>query len=216
MNDLFSASNNNESWLEPIGEGAVVLRQFALNDAESLLKAVKQVIRQAPFRQMQTPGGRTISVALTACGDYGWISDRHGYRYSSIDPLSNTPWPVAPDIFYEFAQKSALEAGFSDFLPDACLINRYLPGTKMSLHQDKDEQDFSAPIVSVSLGVPAMFLFGGMERSDKTVKIPLIHGDVVVWGGEARLNFHGVNTVKEDYHPMTGNRRINITFRKAS
>jgi alkylated DNA repair protein (DNA oxidative demethylase) len=215
MQDLFSASNNNENWLEPICKDAVVLRQFALKDAEALLLAAKQVIRQAPFRQMQTPGGRTISVALTACGEYGWVSDQYGYRYSKTDPLTNTPWPAAPSIFYEFARKVADKAGFPDFVPDACLINRYLPGTKMSLHQDKNEKDFSAPIVSVSLGVPAMFLFGGMERSDKTVKIPLIHGDVVVWGGDSRLKFHGVNTLKDDYHPLTGNRRINITFRKA-
>ena len=214
-NDLFSSIDNSESWTETICPDAVVLRQYATKQAKDLIETVYKITQQAPFRRMQTPGGRTMSVALSSCGDYGWVSDHSGYRYSPIDPQNGQPWPPMPDSFYQLAQTAAQEAGFPDFEPDACLINQYKPGTKMGLHQDKDEQDFSAPIVSVSLGVPANFQFGGMKRSDKPVKIPLAHGDVVVWGGEARLRFHGVLTIRQAYHPLTSDERINLTFRKA-
>lgn len=214
--DLFSTLQNAETWTETICPGTVVLRQYATSQAESILREVKQIIQQAPFRQMQTPGGYTMSVALSSCGDYGWVSDRNGYRYSHTNPQTGQVWPLMPESFRELAQAAALEAGFPNFQPDACLINHYTPGSKMGLHQDKDEQDFSAPIVSVSLGVPATFQFGGMKRSDTPVKIPLMHGDVVVWGGEARLRFHGVLTIRQAYHPLTGHDRINLTFRKTS
>lgn len=213
--DLFSQIDNSETWTETLCEGAVVLRQFATAQAEDLLVTLQAIERQAPFRQMKTPGGYTMSAALTACGDVGWISDRRGYRYSATDPQTDNPWPTMPDTFQRLAQTAAATAGYADFKPDACLINRYIPKAKMSLHQDKDEQDFSAPIVSVSLGIPAVFQLGRLKRSDKTIKTPLQHGDVVVWGGKARLYFHGINPIKEDYHPLTGSHRINLTFRKA-
>jgi len=212
--DLFDLSNG-ETWKEAITTDAVVLRQFLLSRASGLYEAIKGVEQKAPFRHMKTAGGFTMSAAITSCGDFGWISDRRGYRYSKTDPVTEQPWPAIPDILRETAQQCALEAGYKDFNPDACLINRYAPGAKMSLHQDKDEKDFTAPIVSISLGVPATFLFGGPKRSDKTIKVPVTHGDVVVWGGQSRLYFHGVSPIKEAYHPFWGDQRINITFRVA-
>lgn len=208
------ALSNGEVWQEDLVHGAVVLRQFAVSQAADLLRSVAEVVQQSPFRNVQTPGGHFMSVRLTGCGQYGWVSDRGGYRYTNSDPLSNEPWPPMPDILYDLAVQAAARAGYPVFTPDACLINCYKPGTKMGLHQDKDERDFSAPIVSVSLGVPANFQFGGKQRTDKPLKIPLTHGDVVVWGGEARLNFHGVLTLRKAYHPLTGDQRINLTFRK--
>ena len=213
--DLFSSVHNGETWAETLCPGAVVLRQYAAAQAESILQTVQQITQQAPFRQMQTPGGHTMSVALSNCGAVGWVSDRSGYRYSRTNPHTGQPWPPMPESFRKLAQAAALTAGFPDFQPDACLINRYAPGSKMGLHQDRDERDFSAPIVSVSLGVPATFQFGGVKRSDLPLKIPLMHGDVVVWGGEARLYFHGVLTIRRAYHPLTGDERINLTFRQA-
>jgi len=213
--DLFDLSNNGETWTEAITEDAIVLRQFLVSRTDELLLAIKTIEAAAPFRQMQTPGGYTMSAALTGCGDYGWISDRRGYRYSAINPYTGKPWPVMPKIMKEVAQLCALEAGYKHYNPDACLINRYSPGSKMSLHQDKDEKDFDAPIVSVSLGVPATFLFGGFERSDKTIKVPVAHGDVVVWGGKSRLCFHGISPIKQAYHSFWEEMRINITFRVA-
>jgi alkylated DNA repair protein (DNA oxidative demethylase) len=164
---------------------------------------------------MTTPGGYRMSVAMTNCGSLGWVTDRSGYRYDSIDPESGKRWPAMPDAFLQLAIHAAREAGFPNFTPDACLVNRYEPGTKLSLHQDKDEKDFTQPIVSVSLGVPATFLFGGTRRADKTERIALRHGDVVVWGGPARLRYHGVGPLKDAVHPLLGNTRINLTFRKA-
>ena len=213
--DLFDLSNNGESWTETICDDAIVLRQHLTSRSDELLAAIKSVENIAPFRQMKTAGGFTMSAALTGCGDYGWISDRRGYRYSKTDPLTEQPWPDMPETLRKIAKECALKAGYLDYRPDACLINRYVPGAKMSLHQDKDEQDFTAPIVSISLGVPATFLFGGLERSDKTIKVPVMHGDVVVWGGKSRLCFHGVSAIKSAYHPFWGESRINITFRVA-
>jgi alkylated DNA repair protein (DNA oxidative demethylase) len=164
---------------------------------------------------MTTPGGFQMSVAMTNCGRVGWVTDRTGYRYDTRDPLSGTPWPGLPQAFRRLAQAAAGEAGFAGFDPDACLINRYEPGTRLSLHQDKDEQDYGQPVVSVSLGLPATFQFGGPERSQSPIKVPLQHGDVVVWGGPARLNFHGVAALKDGWHPLTGRQRFNLTFRKA-
>jgi len=213
--DLFDLSNNGETWIESITDDAVVLRQFLVSRSDELADAIKTIEQQAPFRHMKTAGGFTMSAAITGCGDYGWISDRRGYRYSKVDPVTEQPWPEMPKILYEVGQQCASEAGYNNYQPDACLINRYVPGSKMSLHQDKDEKDFTAPIVSISLGVPATFLFGGPQRSDKTIKVPVTHGDVVVWGGKSRLFFHGVSPIKQAYHPFWGDNRINITFRVA-
>lgn len=213
--DLFDLSNNGESWTETICDDAIVLRQYLANRSDELSVAIKTIEAQAPFRQMKTAGGYTMSAALTGCGDFGWVSDRRGYRYSKKDPLTRQAWPDMPDLLRDIARACALKAGYPDYQPDACLINQYAPGAKMSLHQDKDEQDFTAPIVSISLGVPATFLFGGPKRADKTIKVPVMHGDVVVWGGVSRLFFHGVTAIKPAYHPFWGESRINITFRVA-
>ena len=173
------------------------------------------IVAQAPFRHMFTPGGYQMSVAMTNCGELGWVTDRKGYRYDAIDPVSQKPWPAMPPVFLELAGQAAAEAGFVDFRPDACLINRYDAGARMSLHQDRDEQDFGAPIVSVSLGLPAIFLFGGPKRSDKPQRYRLSHGDVVVWGGPSRLFFHGIAPLADGEHTLLGRQRINLTFRKA-
>ena len=201
---------------ERLGEQALVLRGHALALAPGLLQAVAAIESAAPFRHMLTPGGLRMSVAMTHCGMLGWTSDRSGYRYTRHDPETGQAWPAMPRLFLDLAHSAAAEAGFAGFTPDACLINRYEPGTRLSLHQDKDELDFDAPIVSVSLGVPAIFLFGGMARADKVQRVPLQHGDVVVWGGVDRLRFHGVAPLKEAHHRLAGQRRINLTFRKAS
>jgi alkylated DNA repair protein (DNA oxidative demethylase) len=212
---LFDQTESAEPRKEDLCPGAFVLRGFALPNETALLNAVREVAARAPFRQMVTPGGFPMSVAMTNCGSLGWITDKKGYRYDDIDPESGKSWPSMPPCFLTLAKNAAAEAGFPDFLPDACLINRYEVGTKLSLHQDKDEQDFGAPIVSVSLGVPAIFLFGGLSRADKTKRVPVTHGDVVVWGGPARLRYHGVLPLKESYHPLLGGHRVNLTFRKA-
>lgn len=213
--DLFADQEAEQVWREELAPGVVVLRRFALASESSLLAALRAVLNQAPFRHMTTPGGHRMSVAMSNCGRYGWVSDPRGYRYSSIDPESRQPWPQLPQTFLQLATAAAASAGYPDFQPDACLINRYLPGTRLSLHQDKNECDYSAPIVSVSLGLPAMFQFGGLQRADKTQRIPLEHGDVMVWGGPARLRYHGVLALKEGLHPVLGRRRINLTFRRA-
>ena len=200
---------------DALGPGTAFLRGFALAGESDLLADLDHVIAQAPFRHMITPGGYRMSVAMSNCGPLGWTSDRKGYRYGEIDPQTGDPWPALPASFSDLAARAASAAGFSDFLPDACLINRYQEGAKLSLHQDKDERDFGQPIVSVSLGVPATFLFGGFERADKTMRVPLIHGDVVVWGGPARLRYHGILPLKKASHPLIGEARINLTFRKA-
>jgi len=208
-------SDSAISWQEPLESGAVILRGYALKEQNAIMAAVESVTSQSPFRHMITPGGFEMSVAMTNCGSYGWVTDRTGYRYDSIDPISNSPWPTIPDAFIQLATSAADTAGFTSFVPDACLVNRYEPGSRLTLHQDKNELDFDAPIVSVSLGLPATFLFGGAERSDKTRRVLLNHGDVVVWGGPARLRYHGVLPLKAGYHPLVGGHRINLTFRKA-
>jgi alkylated DNA repair protein (DNA oxidative demethylase) len=210
--DSIAAIGPSKESLEP---GATILHGFALRDETALLAALHDVSAIAPFRHMITPGGFRMSVAMTNCGALGWVTDRKGYRYDRIDPESGRNWPAMPEPFLKLATSAAEEAGFHSFLPDACLINRYEPGTRLSLHQDKDERDFSQPIVSVSLGLPAVFLFGGEERSDKTRRIPVVHGDVVVWGGPARLRYHGVMPLKKGFHPVVGGYRFNLTFRKA-
>ena len=200
---------------ESLCAGAVVLRGFALGDEAPLLQAIDAVVAQAPFRHLITPGGLRMSVAMTNAGSLGWVSDRRGYRYDPVDPDSGKRWPPLPDVFRKLAASAAAQAGFAGFAPDACLINRYEPGTRLSLHQDRDERDFGQPIVSVSLGIPAVFLFGGEQRSDPAMRVPLAHGDVVVWGGPARLRHHGVLPLKPNHHEALGEYRINLTFRRA-
>lgn len=195
-------------------EGAVLLGGLALDSEQEIFSALGTVTAQSPFRHMTTPNGHRMSVAMTNCGHKGWTAQRSGYQYSSHDPLSGALWPAMPEAFSALAQKAAQKAGYPAFLPDACLINRYATGSKLSLHQDKDELDLSAPIISVSLGVGAVFLFGGLERHHPTQKIRLSHGDVVVWGGASRLAYHGIQPLKAGTHPMTGEARINLTFRK--
>lgn len=201
---------------EPLGFGAMLLRGFAIPSESGLLSALHDVVADAPFRHMTTPGGFRMSVAMTNCGALGWVTDRTGYRYNKIDPISGTNWPPMPEAFLTLATDAAAEAGFGKFSPDACLINRYEPGARLTLHQDKNELDFDQPIVSVSLGMPAVFLFGGLNRTDRPTRVQLAHGDVVVWGGPARLRYHGVAPLKEGYHAGVGGYRINLTFRKAA
>lgn len=200
---------------ELIAPGAVLLRGFAADVAEALLQALAPLVVAAPLRHLVTPGGHTMSVAMSNCGALGWVSDRAGYRYDRSDPLSGQPWPAMPACFVDVALRAAAESGFAGFQPDACLINRYEPGSRMSLHQDKDERDLSAPIVSVSLGLPAVFLFGGLQRNERPTRYRLAHGDVVVWGGASRLAFHGVAPLADGDHPRLGRQRINLTFRRA-
>lgn len=218
---LQKASTSMELELEPreecvtLAPGALVLRSFARPYAEALGAALTEIVAAAPFRHMMTPGNRRMSVAMTNCGQLGWVSDRRGYRYDALDPESGRPWPPMPAAVAALAREAAAAAGFPRFDPDACLINRYAPGTKLSLHQDKDERDFSQPIVSVSLGVFAVFLFGGDRRNDPVTRVRLEHGDVVVFGGAARHRYHGVAPLGESWHPFTGRDRINLTIRRA-
>jgi alkylated DNA repair protein (DNA oxidative demethylase) len=192
-----------------------ILHGFALAAADELLAALARIIAQSPFRHMRTPGGLAMSVAMTNCGNVGWVTDREGYRYTPTDPACGTPWPAMPAAFQALATRAADQAGFADFVPDACLINRYHPGAKLSLHRDADERDYDAPIVSASLGLPATFLFGGLRRKDPQRRIGVVHGDVVVWGGAARLAYHGVAPLRDGRHPQLGRQRVNLTFRKA-
>jgi DNA oxidative demethylase len=213
--NLFDGLDDRESRQESLGQGAMVLRAFAVAEETALMTALEGVVTKAPFRHMVTPGGFRMSVAMTNCGALGWVTDRTGYRYAAMDPESGRPWPSIPELFRRLAGDAAAVAGFKEFTPDACLVNRYQPGAKLSLHQDKDERDFDQPIVSVSLGIPAVFLFGGLDRGGKAARIQLTHGDVVVWGGPSRLRYHGVLPLKEGHHPLVGDCRINLTFRKA-
>lgn len=201
--------------LEPIGRCAFLMRGFALPYVEDVLAAVKVIQTCAPFRHMVTPGGFIMSAGLTNCGALGWTTDRRGYRYTTTDPMTGAPWPAMPPVLMALAGSAAEAAGFEGFAPDACLVNRYAPGARLTLHQDKNEKDFDAPIVSVSLGMTANFLFGGLKRTDRTEQIALHHGDIAVWGGADRLRFHGVLPLKGIAHPLLGHERINLTFRKA-
>jgi len=215
MGDLLSGVRGMETAIEPLAEGAAVLRRWAEVDAAVLMRAVETIAAAAPFRHMTTPGGYLMSVAMTNCGRAGWITDRTGYRYDANDPTTGRPWPAMPLAFRHLAERAAAAAGFDGFAPDSCLINRYEPGTRLSLHQDRNERDFGAPIVSVSLGLPAVFQFGGLRRSDRPRRLRLESGDIVVWGGPSRLAFHGVGPLADGDHKLTGSCRINLTFRKA-
>lgn len=212
--DLFARLTERQSSQEVMAEGAVLLRGFVGKAEAELIAALRDIVGAAPFRHMVTPGGHQMSVAMTNCGNAGWVTDRTGYRYHAVDPESGKPWPTMPLLLRDLAERAAGRAGFGGFAPDVCLINRYVPGAKMSLHQDKDELDFAAPIVSVSLGLPAIFLFGGLKRSDKPRRFRLEHGDIAVWGGPSRLFFHGIAPLADGEHPIIGSQRLNLTFRK--
>jgi alkylated DNA repair protein (DNA oxidative demethylase) len=199
---------------ERLEEGAVLLRGFAAAQSPALVEEIERVAQAAPFRHLVTPGGYTMSVGMTNCGRVGWVSGRGGYRYDPINPETGAPWPPLPAAFLDLAVRAAAEDGFPGYDPDACLINRYVPGAKLGVHQDRDEKDAWAPIVSVSLGLPAVFLWGGRRRSDRLRRLRLDNGDVVVWGGPARFVYHGVAPLKEGHHPLTGAARLNLTFRK--
>jgi DNA oxidative demethylase len=213
MNSLFDSEPVAPS-VEQLQEGAFLLRGFVTAEAPQLIEQVTQIAKAAAFRHLITPGGHTMSVAMTNCGRVGWVSDRKGYRYDPVDPDTGLPWPPMPPLFVEMASKAAAQAGFADYDPDACLINRYVAGAKLSLHQDRDEKDAWAPIVSVSLGLPAVFLWGGQRRADPLRRLRLESGDGVVWGGPARFIYHGVAPLKDGQHPLTEAARINLTFRK--
>lgn len=200
---------------EELDPGACVLRGFALARVDALWDAIAHIAAASPFRHLLTPGGKTMSVAMTNCGQVGWYSDRRGYRYTAIDPETGRPWPALPASFVQLARDAARAAGFDDYAPDVCLVNRYEIGTRLTLHRDHDERDRRAPIVSVSLGMPATFLWGGLARKDPQCRVPLAHGDVVVWGGPARMRYHGVLPIKTGAHPLTGAQRYNLTFRVA-
>ncbi|HET7888957.1 MAG TPA: DNA oxidative demethylase AlkB [Bradyrhizobium sp.] len=212
--DLFACFPAVRASREQMAEGAVLLRDFVGRTEAALIAALREIVAAAPFRRMHTPGGHQMSVAMTNCGTAGWVTDRSGYRYRPDDPETGKPWPAMPSLLRELAGRAAESGGFSNFAPDVCLINRYVPGARMSLHQDKDELDFTAPIVSVSLGLPAIFMFGGLKRTDKPGRFRLEHGDVAVWGGPSRLYYHGVAPLAEGNHPVMGPQRLNLTFRK--
>lgn len=209
--DLFT---DQQPTTQEIVKDAYLLKSFALGNQAQLLADLTQLLEASPLRNMVTPGDFSMSVAMSNCGELGWVSDRKGYRYATHDPLTDKPWPAMPNSFRTLAQQSASAVGYESFHPDACLINQYKVGARMSLHQDKNELDFNQPIVSVSLGLPAIFQFGGFERADKTVSLLLEHCDVVVWGGESRLRFHGILPVKASINAAL-NCRINLTFRRA-
>jgi DNA oxidative demethylase len=214
--DLFAARDDGAVARYDFAEGSVLLRGFALAADTELQRAVSAVAAAVPFRHMETPGGFTMSVGMTNCGRFGWVSSASGYRYAERDPASGAPWPALPPVMLELARTAAAAAGFEDFIPDACLVNRYEPGARLTLHQDKNERDFRQPIVSVSLGVPAVFLFGGLKRKERPLRLELVHGDVVVWGGPSRLRYHGVAPLKLAQHPFAAEARINLTLRRAS
>ncbi|WP_050626189.1 DNA oxidative demethylase AlkB [Bradyrhizobium viridifuturi] len=212
--DLFEAIGDARPPRETIADGAVLLRGFVRPFEAELIPALRVIVKQAPFRHLITPGGHRMSVAMTNCGSVGWVSDPNGYRYDPIDPDTGLNWPVMPEVLRGLAADAAAAAGFNDFAPQACLINRYVPGARLSLHQDKDELDYGAPIVSISLGLPAVFLFGGLKRSDTPRRYRLEHGDVAVWGGPSRLFYHGVAPLADGEHGVLGRQRVNLTFRK--
>jgi DNA oxidative demethylase len=215
MSDLFDPIVPLTPPREVMAEGALLLRGAALPFETDILTAIQAITAMSPFRHMVTPGGFVMSVAMTNCGAAGWVTDRSGYRYDALDPESGKPWPPMPASFLDLAVAAAKEAGYPDFVPDACLINRYEPGARLSLHQDKNERNFANPIVSVSLGLPATFQFGGQKRNDPVRKFALRHGDVAVWGGPSRLCYHGVPELKEGEHGTVGRMRLNLTFRGA-
>jgi alkylated DNA repair protein (DNA oxidative demethylase) len=212
---LWPEDDTSPAATEQLREGAVLLRRFALQQAPDLFAAIEQIASVSELRNMVTPGGHTMSVAMTNCGAAGWVTDRSGYRYTATDPLTGNPWPPMPELFLVLAEGAAVQADFPDFQPDACLVNRYAVGARMTPHQDRNERDYDQPIVSVSLGLTATFLFGDVHQRSNFRRIAIAHGDVVVWGGPARLAYHGILPLKEGHHELTGSFRYNLTFRKA-
>ena len=210
--DFFSDQMESQVML---AKGAYWLRGFALPQADTICAMLIEHLKNYPPQQMMTPMGYSMSVRTTSFGEFGWVSSKQGYGYAVKNSFTNESWPPIPESFFDLAQRAANQAGYVNFKPDTCLINVYEIGDKMGLHQDKDEADFSKPIVSVSLGLPVIFQFGGLTRTAKTLKVPLSHGDVVVWGADSRLCFHGVLPLKAGTHGTLGQRRINLTFRKA-
>jgi alkylated DNA repair protein (DNA oxidative demethylase) len=198
-----------------LGPSARVLTGFVLAESRVLLSEIARIEAAAPFRHLVTPGGHTMSVAMTNAGRVGWASDQRGYRYVAADPLTGLAWPPIPPLFLDVARRAAEAVGFDGFAPDACLVNRYAPGSRLTLHQDRDETDMRQPIVSVSLGLPATFLWGHGAPGGKIRRVTLVHGDVVVWGGPSRMVFHGVDVLKDGMRPLTGALRYNLTFRSA-
>jgi len=215
MPDLSATAGAAEPRDKMIAPGAVLLRGFALPFVDDVLATLSDISARAPFRHMTTPWGAVMSVAMTNCGDAGWLTDSAGYRYDGIDPETGRLWPAMPECFRELASRAADRAGYPGFVPDACLINRYASGSRLSPHQDRDERDYAHPIVSVSLGLPAIFQFGGLKRRDPVRNFPVRHGDVVVWGGPSRLAYHGVAELKAGEHALLGEQRINLTCRRA-
>lgn len=213
--DLIDLAEAERTGAEPLAPGALVLRGFARAHESELLRLVSSVASAAPFRRMFTPGRHQMSVAMTNCGSVGWVTDLKGYRYDPNDPETGRPWPAMPEPIRALAVEAAAVAGYPSFEPDACLINRYEPGTRLSLHQDRDEHRLDAPVVSISLGLPAIFLFGGSERAERPRRVRLASGDVVVWGGPSRLAFHGIAPLEDGVHPATGACRFNLTIRRA-
>lgn len=212
--DLFDIQRSADGWNEQLSSGALLMHGRLVDHAAAVLDCLPVILTHSPFRHLYTPGGKRMSVAMTNCGQMGWVSDSQGYRYQAYDPLSNKPWPPMPALFHRLAIRAASEAGYRAFRPDVCLINCYRPGAQLSLHQDRDERAPGAPIVSFSLGLPATFLWGGMHRADPVSRHQLRHGDVLVWGGPDRFRFHGVAPLKEGQHPQLAARRINLTFRE--
>lgn len=214
MQDLFDVSEPGDVWQEALGAGTAWIHGFLVAHADAVMTDIAGVVAQAPYRHLSTPGGKRMSVGMSNCGAEGWVSDRAGYRYQTTDPLTAEPWPVMPPRLRTLAQQAAIDAGYAGFAPNVCLINCYVPGARMGLHQDRDEANLKAPIVSFSLGLPATFIWGGWQRVGKTRRILLRHGDAVVWGGEDRLRFHGVAPLRDGEHALTGRARINLTFRQ--
>jgi DNA oxidative demethylase len=215
QSELFAPEQAPGTAREALAPGAVLLRAFAASQDRALLADLQEVTARSPFRFMTARGGYRMSVAMSNCGMTGWVTDQAGYRYDPLDPEMGRCWPAMPVSFRQLAAAAASAAGFEDFVPDACLINRYEPGSRLSLHQDKDERDLESPIVSISLGLPAVFLLGGLRRSERPRRVPLAHGDVVVWGGPARLRFHGVLPLRDGCHPLLGAARVNLSLRRA-
>lgn len=215
MQDLFDINDPESVWQESLGPGSTWIHGFLVAQAVPVMADIARVVARAPYRHLSTPGGKRMSVAMSNCGTEGWVSDRAGYRYQATDPQTGDPWPAMPQRLQELARQAAQACGYQHFEPDVCLINHYAPGARMGLHQDRDESDLTAPIVSFSLGLPATFIWGGGQRTGTTRRIMLRHGDAVVWGGEDRLRFHGVAPLKDGEHALTGRARINLTFRQA-
>lgn len=204
-----------EPEIETLGPGACLLRGFAAEAQAALTEEVEAIATRAAFRHLTTPGGHVMSVAMTNAGPLGWVCDRRGYRYETVDPLTGLAWPPIPALVLELAGRAASRAGFAYPAPDACLVNRYAAGTRLSLHQDRNERDLADPIVSFSLGLPAVFLFGGPRRTDPTRRLRLCSGDVVVWGGPSRMAYHGIAPLAGGTHLLTGPFRYNLTLRHA-